>query len=75
MDGFVSWFDEWGFGGLLMIGSRWVRDSGAGWVQCNVLFFVGKYDRFDVVWVLLKAWGSRFCSDTKLMQDSNGEIG
>uniref|UniRef100_A0A2N9G7A7 Uncharacterized protein n=1 Tax=Fagus sylvatica TaxID=28930 RepID=A0A2N9G7A7_FAGSY len=30
VDGFVLWFDEWGFGGLLMVGSRWVRDSGAG---------------------------------------------
>ncbi len=50
MDGFVLWFDEWGFGGLLMAGSRWVRDNGAGWVQCSV-FFVRKYDRFAVVWV------------------------
>ena len=40
-----------------------------------VCLFVGKYDRFAVVWVLLKAWGSEFCSDTKLMQDINGEIG
>ena len=38
--GFVLWFDEWGFGGLLMIGSRWVRDSGARWVQCSVLFLL-----------------------------------
>ena len=37
MDGFVLWFDEWGFGGLLMVGLRWVRDSGAGWVLCSVL--------------------------------------
>jgi hypothetical protein len=37
VDGFVLWFDEWSFGGLLMVGSRWVRDSGAGWVQCSVL--------------------------------------
>ena len=22
VDGFVLWFDEWGFGGLLMVGSR-----------------------------------------------------
>ena len=42
---------------------------------CVVCLFVGKYDRFAVAWVLLKAWGSGFCSDTKLMQDNNGEIG
>ena len=40
---------------------------------CVVCLFVGKYDRFAVAWVLLKVWGSGFCSDTKLMQDNNGE--
>jgi hypothetical protein len=46
---------------------------GLGGFSVVCFFFVGKYDRFDVVWVLLKAWGSRFCSDTKLMQDNNGK--